>query len=91
MPDNWTFYVSEIIWEAGVCAYSFDNGNIVGGELKTSASCLECAAKLEFLPRKVFKKFVFIGLKNQLGYSSPQKKKDYKKCEIGNFKRSNKY
>lgn len=57
MPDNWTFYVSEILWEAGIkteCAYSFVNGNIIGGELETTATCSECGANFSISTEQDF-------------------------------------
>lgn len=59
MPDNWTFYIAEILWDAGVkteCAYSFVNGNIIRGELKTTASCFECGANFGICTEEHFKK-----------------------------------
>lgn len=58
MPDNWSFYIAELIWESGTkteCAYRFLNGNIVGGELKTKATCSECGAEFNIYSEENFK------------------------------------
>lgn len=58
MPENWTFYIAELLWESGTkteCAYSFKNGNIVDGELKTNATCNECEAHFDIYSEGNFK------------------------------------
>lgn len=66
MPDNWTFFIAELMWDCGIktaCAYSFINGNIVDGELNTKAYCCECNASFNIYSDQNFKKIHIFWIK----------------------------
>lgn len=73
MPLNWTFYVSQLLWEHGIkteCAYVFANSNVVDSELKVTAKCSECLASFHLKSEQQFKKLILIwsnlGLKDMV-------------------------
>lgn len=61
MPENWTFKLAELLWDADprlkvACAFVFANGNIINNELNTIAHCKECNKSLKIWTEMDFAK-----------------------------------